>query len=88
MEIMNIFPSYDFWEHTLIIRTWCQLNDIKLENHKIKYNGILLKGISEDSELIKFMEQKNIQLPSELSEYYVDSDTEIDHRTQEEYKKI
>jgi len=23
MEIMNIFPSYDFWEHTLIIRTWC-----------------------------------------------------------------
>ena len=88
MEIMNIFPSYDFWEHTLIIRTWCQLNDIKLENHKNKYNGILLKGISEDSELIKFMEQKNIQLPSELSEYYVDSDTEIDHRTQEEYKKI
>ena len=88
MEIMNIFPSYDFWEHTLIIRTWCQLNDIKLENHKNKYNGILLKGISEDSELIKFMEQKNIQLPSELSEFYVDSDTEIDHRTQEEYKKI
>ena len=88
MEIMNIFPSYNFWEHTLIIRTWCQLNDIKLENHKNKYNGILLKGISEDSELIKFMEQKNIQLPSELSEYYVDSDTEIDHRTQEEYKKI
>lgn len=88
MEIMNIFPSYDFWEHTLIIRTWCQLNDIKLENHKNKYNGILLKGISEDSDLIKFMEQKNIQLPSELSEFYVDSDTEIDHRTQEEYKKI
>ena len=88
MEIMNIFPSYDFWEHTLIIRTWCQLNDIKLENHKNKYNGILLKGISEDSELVKFMEQKNIQLPSELSEFYVDSDTEIDHRTQEEYKKI
>ena len=88
IEIMNIFPSYDFWEHTLIIRTWCQLNDIKLENHKNKYNGILLKGISEDSELIKFMEQKNIQLPSELSEFYVDSDTEIDHRTQEEYKKI
>ena len=85
---MNIFPSYDFWEHTLIIRTWCQLNDIKLENHKIKYNGILLKGISEDSELVKFMALKNIHLPSELYEFYVDSDTEIEHRTQEEYKKI
>ena len=88
MEIMNIFPSYDFWEHTLIIKTSCQLNDIKLENHKIKYNGILLKGISEDSELVKFMALKNIHLPSELYEFYVDSDTEIDHRTQEEYKKI
>ena len=88
MEIMNIFPSYDFWEHTWIIRTWCQLNDIKLENHKIKYNGILLKGISEDSELVKFMALKNIHLPLGLYELYIDSDTEMDHRTQEEYKKI
>ena len=47
-----------------------------------------MKGISEDSELVKFMALKNIHLPSELYEFYVDSDTEIVHRTQEEYKKI
>ena len=47
-----------------------------------------MKGISEDSELVKFMALKNIHLPSELYEFYVDSDTEIEHRTQEEYKKI
>ena len=64
------------------------MSDEKLENHKKKYNGILLKGIIDDSELVKFMEQKNIQLPSALFEFYVDSDSEIDHRTQEEYKKI
>ena len=88
MEIMNIFPSKDFWEHTLIIRTWCQLSDAKLENHKHKYDGILLQGINNDQELIKFMQQKNINPPSELLEFYVDSDTEIDERTEEEYQKI
>ena len=88
MEIMNIFPAKDFWEHTLIIRTWCQLSNEKLETHKNKYNGILLQGINKDIELNNFMQQKNIQLPSELLEFYVDSDTEIDDRTQEEYQKI
>ena len=47
-----------------------------------------MKGISEDSELVKFMALKNIHLPLGLYELYIDSDTEMDHRTQEEYKKI
>ena len=88
MEIMNIFPAKNFWEHTLIIRTWCQIYGDKLENHKNKYNGILLKGINEDIELINYMQQKNIELPSELLEFYVDSDIDIDDRTEEEYQKI
>ena len=47
-----------------------------------------MQGINNDQELIKFMEQKNISPPSELLEFYVDSDTEIDERTEEEYQKI
>jgi ribosome biogenesis GTPase A len=61
--IMDIFPAEDFWEHTLIIRTWSQLSEDKLENHKNKYNGMLLKGINEDKELKDYMEKKNIKPP-------------------------
>ena len=88
--IMDIFPAEDFWEHTLIIRTWSQLSEDKLENHKNKYNGMLLKGINEDKELKDYMEKKNIKPPSNLREFYVDSDIDIgiDERTKNEYHKI
>ena len=88
-HIMDIFPAPDFWEHALIIRTWCQLDDEDLQDHKEIYEGKLLKGIVNSPDLIKFMKEKGINLPLELEEFYVDSSPKrIKQRTQEEYHKI
>ena len=88
-HIMDIFPAKDFWEHAVIIRTWCQLDDEDLEYHKETYEGKLLEGIKDSSDLIKFMNEKGINLPLNLDEFYVDSSPrKIKQRTQEEYLKI
>ena len=86
---MDIFPARDFWEHAVIIRTWCQLDDEDLQYHKETYEGQLLKGIKDSPDLIKFMEEKGINLPLNLDEFFVDSSPrKIKQRTKEEYLKI
>ena len=88
-HIMDIFPAKDFWEHAIIIRTWCQLGDEDLQDHKETYGGELLKGIKDNQDLIKFMNKKGINPPLNLDEFYVDSSRrKIEQRTQEEYLKV
>lgn len=88
-HIMDIFPAKDFWEHTLIIRTWCQMDDEDLQFYKETYKGQLLKGINESPDLINFMEEKGINLPINLYEFYVDSSPRrIKQRTLEEYLRV
>ena len=88
-HIMDIFPAKDFWEHAIIIRTWCQMDDEDLQYHKETYGGELLKGIKDNQDLIKFMNEKGINLPLNLDEFYVDSSPrKIKQRTQEEYLKV
>ena len=88
-HIMDIFPAKDFWEHAIIIRTWCQLDDEDLQDHKETYGGELLRGIKDNQDLINFMNEKGINLPLNLDEFYVDSSPrKIKQRTQEEYLKV
>lgn len=90
-HIMKIFPDKDFWEHTSIIRTWCQMDDEELKYHKEKYKGKLLEGIKDSPNLIKFMKENGINTPLNLNEFYVNSSPppiKIKQRTQEEYQRI
>ena len=65
-KIMDIFPSQDFWAHVIIVRTWTTMSGNKLEKHKTRYNGEILKGIKDDHDLNQYMNEKNINPPSNL----------------------
>ena len=68
IESMNTFPSPNFWEHVLVIRTHClkqsQINNIK---------GNIEQIIREDPKIKETMNKKGIKLPKEIKEFYVNS---------------
>ena len=85
---MDIFPSMDFWSHVIIIRTW-SIRGKKFEKYKNQYKGTFLEGIKKDPDLTKYMKEKNIKLPENLLEFYVDSDEDdLDEETLDEFKNI
>ena len=68
IELMNTFPSPNFWEHVLVIRTHCfdesQINNIQ---------GNIEQIIREDPKIKETMDKKGIKLPKEINEFYVNS---------------
>lgn len=86
---MDIFPAPDFWEHVIVIRTW-SIRGSKFAKNKKKYQGQFLNGIKEDNDLNKYMNEKKINTPSNLKEFYIDSDDDLDldEETKIELKNI
>ena len=80
IELMNCFPSPNFWDHVLVIRTFCYkpelINDIK---------GNFEETIKNDIKIKEIMKNKNIKLPKEFKEFYVNS---IDKNNNIIYDKI
>ena len=70
IEFMKIFPSKNFWDNVIIVRNWSFI-DIK--------RGKFLKGIKNDKKLAEFMKNNNINLPSEIKEFYIDLKSD-DHK--------
>ena len=68
MELMNTFPSPNFWENVLVIRTHCfdesQINNIR---------GNIEQIIKEDPKIKETMNKKGIKLPEKIKEFYVNS---------------
>ena len=64
---MKLFPTINFWENALIIRTFTRISN----KATIEKKGKLLSSM-KNSELWKYMENNNIKKPSELNEYFVD----------------
>jgi GTPase SAR1 family protein len=86
-KFMEIFPTPTFWDHVLILRTHAERSK-KFEKNKKKVEGKLLEGIIEDKDLILFMKNNCINIPSQLKEFFVDSDEELDEGTLEEFQNI
>lgn len=87
-KFMELFPSETFWEHVLILRTHSE-RSVKFEKKRKKVEGTLLTGIKADSDLIDYMKKNNINMPTQLKEFFVDSDPEdLDEETKEEFKFI
>lgn len=90
-KFMEIFPTKNFWDHVLIVRTY-SIQSKKLGKMKINANGKFLKGIKEDKDLIKIMETNGIDVPSNIKEFYVDSipdpDDGLDEETLGEFQNI
>lgn len=68
IELMNCFPSPDFWDHVLIIRTHCfnhnQINKVK---------GNIEQSIKQSDGIQETMKKKGIKLPDKFFEFYVNS---------------
>ena len=68
IELMNTFPSPNFWEHVLVIRTHC-FEQSQIDNIK----GNIEQIIREDPKIKETMDKKGIKLPKEINEFYVNS---------------
>ena len=68
IELMSIFPSPNFWEHFLIIRTHC-FEQSQIDNIKGNFANI----INEDPKIKETMNKKGIKLPEKIKEFYVNS---------------
>jgi len=73
IEFMKIFPSKNFWDNVIIVRNW-SFKDIK--------RGKILEGIKNDKKLAEFMKNNNINLPSEIKEFYINLKSD-DHKKNE-----
>jgi len=88
IKFMELFPTSQFWDHVIILRTH-SIRSKKFEKMKKNIEGKLLEGISDDPELVSFMEANNIHMPSQLKEFFVDSDPDdLDEETLEEFQSI
>ena len=88
IKYMELFPSPSFWEHVLILRTW-SMRGSRFEKIKADIKGKILDGIKNDKDLKEFMKNNNINIPSELKEFFVDSFPEdLDQETLQEFELI
>ena len=67
-ELLNLFPSYNFWEHVIIIRTHTILNE---QISDIK--GNFISSIQNNDIIKKVMNEKGIKKPNFIKEFYVNS---------------
>ena len=68
IELMNCFPSPNFWDHVLVVRTHCFEPEL-IDNIKGNFEEI----IKNDKKIREIMKKKNINLPKEFKEFYVNS---------------
>lgn len=67
-ELINVFPSYNFWEHVIVIRTHTiekdQIDDIK---------GNFLDSVVNDEKISQISKEKGIKKPNSIKEFYVNT---------------
>lgn len=73
---MKKFPIEDFWNHIIIIHSWSNPNDTNYINFKNNKNKqTFYDKIKSNKNIMEFMKNKKIILPSKLEEFYIDSVT-------------
>ena len=72
---MQCFPTKDFWKHVFIVRTFADYKLRSFDDDKANIKGTVVKSFHETKfkELKTFMEDRNITIPTELDEFYVDN---------------
>ena len=67
-ELINVFPSPNFWEHIIVIRTHTILKD---QIDAVK--GNFLASIVNDETINKILKEKGIKIPNHIKEFYVNT---------------
>ena len=72
---MQCFPTKDFWKHVFIVRTFADYKLRSFDVDKASIKGTVVKSFHETKfkELKAFMEDRNMTIPTELDEFYVDN---------------
>ena len=73
--LMKLFPSKNFFDHFIIIRTNADKKSRSFEKDKNQIEGKFIINFKEKefSLLREFMENNNIRIPYYIEEYFVDN---------------
>ena len=67
-ELINVFPSYNFWEHVIVIRTHT------IEKDQIDLiKGNFLYSVVNDETITQISNEKGIKKPNSIKEFYVNT---------------
>jgi len=73
---MKLLPVSDVWNHVFIIYSWANPNDDNFVNYLHNTNPVNFKEkIMGNKKIVEFMNSKNINPPSTLEEFFIDSVT-------------
>ena len=67
-ELINVFPSYNFWEHVIVIRTHTILKE-QID----AVQGNFLDCILNDPTISQISNEKGIKKPNSIKEFYVNT---------------
>jgi hypothetical protein len=65
------FLSKLFWDHVIIVNTWANPHDEDFQDYLEENDETYLEKILKCQNLLKIMKDKQINVPSNLKEYYV-----------------
>ena len=67
-ELVNVFPSSNFWEHVIVIRTHTILKE-----QIAAVQGNFLDCILNDETILQMLKEKGIKKPNSIKEFYVNT---------------
>ena len=70
---MEAFPIKDFWEHVIVVNTFANPHDESFTDFMEEPHEKYVDKILKCENLIEFMKSKDIYIPQDIKEYYIDS---------------
>lgn len=67
-ELINFYPSYNFWEYAIVIRT-----HTILQEQITSVQGNILYCIVFDETILQMSKEKGIKKPNNIKEFYVNT---------------
>ena len=71
--IMDCFPLQNFWNHVLIVNNRCIPTDEAYQDFLEENPETFLDKLKQCTNLLNIMRSKNIDIPNEINEFFIDS---------------
>ena len=70
---MEAFPKKNFWDHVIVINTFSNPNDESFREYFENEKEFFLDKIINCRNIRELMEKKNIEMPKNITEYFIDN---------------
>ena len=70
---METFPLKNFWKHVIIVNTRAIPSDTSFKDFLEENPPSFLDNLLANENMVKIMKEKNIDIPNELNEFFIDS---------------